>query len=113
VLAYSTRAVAALKPMLELHGDVVALPGADGAFCALDVRIRLNALDYNELGVQRFRSGRIMMIETYAFHPDAVRGWAIFIDREWAEVFVSQDYVDAVLETGLPGAGFELLADLT
>lgn len=109
--AYSKRAADALRAILELHGTLVPLAGAAGAYCALDVRIRLNAIDYERSRVQRFSSGEIMMIEEYAFHADAVAGWAIFMDRDWDEVFVSQDYVDAVAETGLPGAGFALLAD--
>lgn len=110
--AYSRRAVAALRSILELHGEIVPLRGADDAFAALDVRIRLNALDREALKAQRFRSGRIMTIETYAFHREAVGDWAIFTDRDWDEVFVAQEYVDAVAATGLEGAGFDLIADL-
>lgn len=113
VPAYSRRAVGALRSVLDLHGNVVPLRGAEDAFCALDVRIRLNALDFDQSSVQRFRSsGRIMMIESYAFRPEAIEGWAIFVDRGWDEVFVTQDYVDAVAETDLVGAEFELLAPL-
>ena len=112
VPAYSTRAVDALRPLLELHGKVVPLRGAGDAFCALDVRVRLNALDFDQSGVQRFRSGGIMLIESYAFRPEAIEGWAIFVDRGWNEVFVTQDYVDAVADAGLAGAEFELLAPL-
>jgi hypothetical protein len=111
-LVCSKRAAAALLPILELHGKLVPLHGAGGAFCALDVRVRLNALDFDHCLVERFESGRIMAIESYAFRLEAIAGWAIFKDREWDEVFVTQEYADAVADTGLPGAEFELLAEL-
>jgi hypothetical protein len=112
VPVYSEKAMSRLEETLIRHGEIVPLDSDQGTFVALDVQVWLPVVDIERCEVRRYPSGRVMVIEKYAFDSEAIGEWAIFGDATEdgaGDVFVLQEYVDEVERTGLTGGSFELL----
>lgn len=115
VPALSERAANRLRNVLVKHGELVELTSHDGEFFALNAKIRADVIDMERSSVTRFRSGAVMEIGHYVFREDAIGDWDIFRsvhDDRSGDIFVSERYVEAVRESGLPGAEFEFLSEV-
>ena len=109
VPVYSEKAMSRLEETLIRHGEIVPLDSDQGTFVALDVQVWLPVVDIERCEVRRYPSGRVMVIEKYAFLSEAIGEWAIFGDAAEdgaGDVFVLQEYVDEVERTGLTGGSF-------
>lgn len=103
------RAADALRPLLSSYGELLPLACDDAELEVLNVTRVVSALDLERSEVVRFQSsGRVMAIESYAFHPEAVQGVQVFKipDLRSSPVFFAEDVVDYIRAAGLEGVGF-------
>jgi uncharacterized protein DUF1629 len=110
VPVFSRRAAEALEPILTLNGELLPLIAPQGVYFAYNVTRLIDAIDKNRSKVVRFSSGRVMAIEKYVFKPDRLVGATIFKDPfYYAEVYVTDAFVEAVTAGQLTGFAFEPL----
>lgn len=110
----SPRAISVLR---ELIGDVVEelpLVCSSSEYYIINVLDVVDCIDYEKAEFKRFEhSGRIMRFIKYAFKPECVKGKHIFkiIDELVRRPFVSDEFRNRVIESGLVGFKFELVWD--
>lgn len=103
-------ATTALLALLRRSGELLTLRTHDAQLCVFNPRRLCDALDVETSSLTRFKSGRIMSIDRFAFRADAVRGIDAFkiSDLRVSPTFVSQQFVDSWRGAGLRGIDFEL-----
>ena len=105
----STRAVGALKDVLQSCGELLPVIYPRQQYFAYNVTSVIDALDEAESTLRRFTTGRVMSIDNYAFRPDRVRELRIFKIPQLprAFIFVTDSFADPVRKAGLTGFVFE------
>jgi len=108
VLLFRQQAVEKLRPILEAHGELLAINGAVelqlfNATCVLD------ALDEGVSSIARFRSGGILEIRRYAFRAEVLGEYHLFKIPNWrvSPIYVSDVFVDAWTSANLRGLTFK------
>lgn len=108
-LALSEKAVSILQPIMGESVELFPVVCTNGeryfALKALDV---VDCLDYSRAVVQRnSHSGRVTVINSFAFKEECVGGKNIFRLPELNRVLVSQAFKDCVENNGLEGLKFK------
>lgn len=109
VPTFSQRAVEALRPLLELNGELLPVRCACGEYYVYNVTRVLDALDERQSDVTYFESsGRVMTIDTHVFSAAALVDASIFrIPQIVASTpFVTSRFVSLVHEHALTGFDF-------
>ncbi len=103
-------ATTVLLDILRRSGELLTLRSRDAQLCVLNPRRVGDALDVEASSLTRFKDGRIMSIDRFAFRADVVRGIDAFkiSDLRVSPTFVSQQFVDAWRGAGLRGIDFQL-----
>ena len=105
-LPISVLALEVLHPLIKDDVDVLDLITDVGKFYALNV-FTCDCLDHSRSVFERFRSGRIMRVEKYAFKPRCLGGKHIFrLPEIWAYVFVDEAFKQMVEQHDLKGLLF-------
>lgn len=108
VPVFSQRAAEALGDLLEGNGELLPLDCDEGVYYAYNVTHVVDALDVAQSEFKRFESGRIMDIVQHVFQPEKLAGLTIFKlpYMRVSRVYVTDDFVRRVQETGLTGFDF-------
>jgi hypothetical protein len=112
VPVFSPQAVAALRDVLDMHGEVLPLAceDCDGrGYVAFNVTTVIDALDVPRSAVKFFRDGaRVMHVTRYDFIPERLAGVAIFKLPQFVKgrVYVTDAFVQLVQDHGLTGFKF-------
>ena len=103
-LSFRPRAIRALEPLLEIHGELLPLLCGEAEFRLYHPTQVLDALDENASSVAR----RIMRVERYVLRPDVLERVAIFMipNLRVSPTFVDQRFVDLWRPAGLKGLEF-------
>jgi len=106
---FSARAVDAVKALIEGSVEVLPTDFPREPYFILNVQSVLDCIDYDLAEAVRFRSGRVMRFNKYAFIPNVVEGQHIFKVKEIPKqaVFVSDEFRNAILENQLVGFVFK------
>jgi hypothetical protein len=107
----SARAKDLLGPHLINLGQWLALECDEAPYWLFNVTHTADALDEAHSEVARFRDGRVMDIDSFAFNPMKLDGEMLFTLPECRAVgnLVTQDFVDLVHQHSLTGFSFRLL----
>lgn len=107
-LIFRPTALNALRPTLEDHGELLPLDCADGDLSIYNVTHIIDALDYENSSITRFKSGEIMMIMKYIFRAHMLRGVKIFKveNLKASPTFVTKNFVDLWSKNKLKGLAF-------
>lgn len=105
---FSERAVAALKDVLETHGELLPLIYSRQPYFAFNVTRIVDGLDEERSRVKRFSSGRIMSVDEFVFTAEHLGGHQIFRIPQLlrAFVFVTDAFVERVRNSNLQGFHF-------
>jgi hypothetical protein len=108
-LVFRSHAVEKLNTELLAFGELLPLECGEGGLWIYNPGPVLDALDVSRASVVRFRDGRIMMVERYAFKEDVIRGVHIFkiAGMKVSPTFVSQQFLDLWVSCGLRGLEFQ------
>jgi hypothetical protein len=111
---FSERAWEVLQPLLGASVEALPLNCDRGIFFVVNVLDHVDCLDYDRAEVTHYSSGRVMMVDKFAFKPGSLHGKNMFKLPETAksEVFVSESFKKIVEKAGLTGLWFEELADV-
>lgn len=103
------RAVAALRPMLLAHGELLPLSCSDATLLMLNVTRVLPAIDEAASGVRYGKSGGIRWVDRYVFREDVIAGSDIFrmTKLRGGPVLVTQQFIDLWQSSGLRGLEFK------
>lgn len=110
-LVMRTRAVIALRDMLEAGGEILPLSTVDDVkLYVLNVTRVLDALDEQRSILERYDdTGEIMFIRAAAFHEHMVRGVPFFkLPRYGSALYIGEPFRQRVLAAGLTGLDFQL-----
>lgn len=90
--------------------EVLPATNDEGEFWIINVTNVLDCVDYSNAIVTRFRSGRVMMFDKYAFLADKVKQQHVFkiIEEPLSCPFVSDDFKETVEQNQLTGFRFTL-----
>jgi len=110
-LIFRSRAVKALKGMLERYGELLPLARASADLYIYNPTLVLDALDESASTIWRFPSGKIMGVRRYVFRLGVVQSHNIFrlSGMTPSLTFLSQEFVDSWKSAGLRGLEFELI----
>lgn len=101
-------AVEALKPILQKHGQLLPIRGADAWF--FNATIVLDALDEERSKIVRFDDGSILDIEHHVFNADIIGTVDMFKRPGRASpVYVTGRFVEQVRSAELRGVAFREL----
>lgn len=103
-----------LQDLLEGDAEVLPLDCDAGDFFVINVTRVLDCVDYEKSSYKTFRDGkRIMRFINYVFKSDRVASHHIFKipDESLRRPFVSDEFRNRVLESGLTGFVFKLAWD--
>jgi len=109
---FSEKALRVLGDLIKDSAEVLPLKCRKGKYYAINVVDVLDCINYDNSEVKRFiSSGRIMRFIKYAFKPECVIGKYIFkiIDEPESRPFVSDEFRDRVISSGLIGFKFDLV----
>jgi hypothetical protein len=108
VPVFSSAAVDALRDILEANGQLFPVRHSRRRYFAYNVTTVLDALDESRSVVQRFSSGGVMFIDSYAFIAAKLRGSTIFKIPQvrQAHIFVTAPFVERVKRAELLGFVF-------
>jgi hypothetical protein len=103
--AFSGRAVKALGDFLGVSGQLLPLLSADGEFYLWNVTVLIDALDEDASDLERFSSGRVMMVNRWVFRPERLHGVTAFKIPQLPQAFtfVTDTFVDRFAAAGLSG----------
>src|SRR5262249_1775228 len=109
VPVFSERAAQELAELLERNGELLPLDCSGVTYFAYNVTTLVSALRSDLSEIERFESGRIMMVDRYVLRASNVRDKEIFKLKELpcTHGFVSQWFVDQVTKAKLSGFLFE------
>lgn len=105
-----TRAVVALRDLLETGGEILPLTTNDGVnLFVLNVTCVLDALDEERATLDRFPdTGKLLYIRAPAFHESMVRDVPFFkLPFYGSEMFVGESFKQRVDAAGLVGLEFK------
>lgn len=108
---FNNKAIEVLNNLLKSNIEILPLRYNKEELYAINVTKVLNCIDYDKSIYIKFKSsGRIMVFEEYAFKEECVEGNHIFkiIDEPKRGAFVSDEFRNEVLKSGLTGFKFEL-----
>ncbi len=111
---FDKEAVNILGNLINEFGEILPLSFVDGEFYAINVIEVLDCINYDEAEFDMYEDGsRIMCFNKYAFNESAVKGKHIFkiIDEPRRSPFVSDEFKERVLASGLTGFKFSLVWD--
>jgi hypothetical protein len=111
---FSDKAVMVLYDLIKDSTEILPLRCRKGKYYAINVIEVINAINYEKSIVERFpSSGRIMMFDKYSFKHERVIGKHIFkiSDEPKRRPFVSDEFRNRVISSGLTGFKFELVWD--
>lgn len=114
VPVFNARAADLLRPLLIDNGELLPLLCDEGSYFAYNVTTVLDALDLEKSSIIRFASGRIMDITRHEFLQAKVTHSIFKIPQvPWMEVFVTDEFRDAVSQHRLTGFTFKLVWEST
>lgn len=101
-------AVEALSPILQTHGQLLPVRGADvRLFNATTV---IDALDVERSGIVHFDDGSILAIERHVFDASRIGTAEIFkLPMRASAVYMTDAFVERVRQAGLRGVSFKAL----
>lgn len=108
------KAIAILQDLLKGNAEILPLNCKEGDFFAINVTNILDCVDYKKSEYKTFRDGkRIMRFIKYVFKPQELISQHLFKipDEVLKRPFVSDEFRNRVLESGLSGFVFELAWD--
>lgn len=110
VPVFNARAADLLRPLLIDNGELLPLLCDEGSYFAYNVTTVLDALDVEKSSVIRFTDGGIMRITRHEFLPEKVTSSIFKIPQvPWMEVFVTDEFRDAVSQHRLTDFTFKLV----
>lgn len=112
VLIMRTRALVALRDMLEAGGEILPLSTDDGVpLYVLNVTRIIDAMDEERSVFSRFPNGLgIQRVEEYVFHEPRVRDVPFFrLPFPGSPIFVDESFKQRVEGAGLVGLEFSLI----
>lgn len=111
VLVMRTRAIVALRDILDAHGELLPLADDEIELFAFNAHA-VDALDEPRSSIMRFPgSDRIMYVDKVAFVEDKVRGLDMFrLTYRGSPTYVSERFVVRVEEAELSGLAFDKVA---
>lgn len=110
-LIFRQSAIEKMKPILDIHGELLPLVCAEAELWVFNATFVLDALDDQASEGSRFDDGRFMSIDKHVFYPDVVVGVDMFklVNRRVSPTFVSDRFVDLWNASGLRGLVFKKL----
>ena len=111
---FDNDAVNVLYDLLEGSAEVLPLDCEEGTFFAINVTKVIDCIDYEKSSYKTFRDGkRVMRFINYVFKPDRVKSQHMFkiSDEPLKRPFVSDEFRNRVIESGLTGFVFKLVWD--
>lgn len=105
---FSEQAVTSLRDILEANGELLRLRYARREYWAYNVTTLIDALDERQAVVQRFSTGRVMVIDEYAFRREALSSATIFKIPQLlrGHVYVTDVFASRVRQAELVGFAF-------
>ncbi|MCM0759876.1 hypothetical protein M7775_15055 [Sporomusa sphaeroides DSM 2875] len=110
----SPRAISVLQELVGDTVEVLPLICSSGEYYVINVLDVVDCIDYEKAEFKRYEhSGRIMRFIKYAFKSECIKGKHIFkiVDEPVRRPFVSDEFRNKVIESGLEGFEFELVWD--
>ncbi|WP_240421754.1 imm11 family protein [Paenibacillus periandrae] len=106
---FSAKAVDVLRPIISNFVEILPTEFIREDYFIINVLNVLNCVDYDSSSIVKYRSGRIMRFEKYEFFPEIVDQQHIFkiTDISRQAVFVSSEFKEEVIKSGLTGFRFE------
>ena len=113
-IALSSHAVDVLGPFLLRYGELLPLSCESEELWVFNITNVVDALIEEASDLERFSTGRIMMINRHVFDPVAIGDSEMFRIPQLlrSPIFVTQSFVDLVDTTGLKGTPFGLVWEL-
>lgn len=111
---FNDKAVNVLKKYLAHTSEILPLKNNESSFYAINITKVLDCINYEKSEFKMFKDGiRIMRFKKYSFFEEKLDGNNIFkiIDEPLGTPFVSDDFRNAVLDSGLTGFVFKLVWD--
>jgi hypothetical protein len=107
----SARAKAVLSSHVDGLGQWLELQCDEAPYWLFNVTHTVNALDEAHSEIARFRDGRVMGIDSFAFIPEKLRGALMFTVPQCpgTPILATQDFVDLIHQHSLTGFSFRLL----
>ncbi len=108
---FNRKAVDALADLLEPNGELLPIKCGGEEYFLFNTTRLVDALDEDRSDLERFDDGRIWCIDRHSFVKDRVVGETVFKlrQRPIGRVYVTDPFVQRVLETGLRGFSFPLV----
>jgi hypothetical protein len=106
-LVLKERAYSSLGPHLAALGELLPLTCETEPLWLFNAGVVIPALDMERSKVEVARSGKILLIDEYVFHPDLLEGTLLFKTPETATLYMTDDFVSLVDSLGLEGFGRE------
>jgi hypothetical protein len=107
-LVLRPRAMLALAQVWAANGELLPLQCPGARLSLFSVTRRLDALDEDASSIERFRDGRIMMVNRHVFRDDIVGEHPVFMLAQLpTTLFFSQRFVDLWRSAGLTGIEFK------
>lgn len=110
-LIFRGRAASALDTTLRAYGELLPLECSEADMSIYNVTRVIEALDEQASSVVRFSSGRIGIVQRYAFRAEAVRDVDVFKipNLRVSPTYVSHRFVELWRSSGLKGLEFKRL----
>jgi hypothetical protein len=110
VPVFSSRAMRALRDLLEGHGEIIPMTIEGEEYFLFNVTKVIDALDeVNSEVIKYFESPKIMRIPRYIFSAEKLSGVMIFKIPNFYRVFVTDPFIERVKSAGLKGFWFPRL----
>lgn len=109
---FSERAVRVLSRFLEDTSELLPLANNEKSFFAINIVKVLDCVDHEKSQYKLFRDGkRIMRFIKYSFDKSKIQGCHLFkiIDEPLGSPFVSDEFRELVIRSGLTGFVFKLV----
>lgn len=109
VPVFSSKAIKSLKSQLCNSVEILDVDCDFGDFKVINVTNLIDCLDRNKSGILYYRnSDRIKAINKYVFQLDLIKNQNIFkiVEQPRGKVFVSDEFRNKVIESGLEGFKF-------
>jgi hypothetical protein len=105
---FTKNAIESLKEFLEGNAEILPINYDLQELFIINVTNRINAIDYEKSDIKYGDEKRILRVKKYFFDVEKVKNHHIFkvIDQLWGTVFVSDEFRNKVIESGLEGFKF-------
>lgn len=111
---FDKKAVEVIKELIKEQAEILPVNYNDGEFYIINVLGTVDCVNYDKSKYKTFRDGvRIMRFEKYEFIEEIVVGKHIFRlkDEPLKRPFVSDEFRNKIVESGLTGFIFDLVWD--